>query len=62
MTTNSTTTARKHMKGNCNTASELEVRLDEFAARTHKAAYAVALRHGARRISGSTWNWNSGRR
>jgi len=49
------------MKGNCNTASELEVRLDEFAAELTKAAYAVALRHGAPDKC-STWNWNSGRR
>ena len=36
------------MKGNCNTASDLEIRLEEFAAQLTKAAYAVALRHGAR--------------
>ena len=37
-----------HMKGNCNTASDLEIRLEEFAAELTEAAYAVALQHGAR--------------
>jgi hypothetical protein len=36
------------MKGNRNTASDLEIRLEEFTAELTKAAYAVALRHGAR--------------
>ena len=36
------------MKGNCNTSIDLEIHLEEFAAELTKAAYAVALRHGAR--------------
>ena len=36
------------MKGNRNTASDLEIRLEEFTAELTNAAYAVALRHGAR--------------
>jgi len=35
------------MKGNRKTPSDLEIRLEDFAAELTRAAYAVALRHGA---------------
>ena len=36
------------MKGNRKTPRDLEIRLEDFAAELTRAAYAVALRHGAR--------------